>query len=401
MMLTLVSIVSSFLAVVVAVPVAVFVVEIIAATFVSKRRHSASPVEGVRGPIAVLVPAHNESSGILPTLSDIKAQLRPSDRLVVVADNCDDDTADVAAAAGAEVVSREDLDRLGKGYALDFGLRYLATAAPPAVVVVVDADCRLADNALEHLVRTCMSTHCPTQAFYVMSAPDGAMRDYRVAEFAWRIKNLARPLGLQVLGLPCLLTGTGMAFPWDVFRSVNLASGSIVEDMKLGLDLALAGKSPVLCRDAKVVSHFPSSVEGTLTQRRRWETGHIDIILTMVPRLVLAGFVRANPKMLALALDVAVPPLSLLAVLIVGVLMVAILATLIGASSVALFVSLSTLAAFASGVCLAWWNCGRDILRPSAMLSIMPYALAKLPLYGRIFSRTSGRQWIRTDRQKM
>lgn len=401
MMLTLVSIVSSFLAVVVAVPVAVFAVEIIAATFVFKRRHSASPVERPRGPIAVLVPAHNESSGILPTLSDIKAQLRPFDRSVVVADNCDDDTADVAAAAGAEVVSRKDLDRLGKGYALDFGLRHLAATAPPAVVVVVDADCRLADHALEHLVHACMSTHRPTQALYVMSAPDGATRDYRVAEFAWRIKNLARPLGLQVLGLPCLLTGTGMAFPWDVFRSVSLASGSIVEDMKLGLDLALAGKSPVLCRDAKVVSHFPSSVEGAMTQRRRWETGHIDIILTMVPRLVFAGFVRANPKMLALALDVAVPPLSLLAVLIVGVLMVAILATLIGASSVALVVSLSTLAGFACAVCLAWWNCGRDILRPSAMLSMMPYALSKLPLYGRIFSRTSGRQWIRTDRQKM
>lgn len=400
-MLTLVSIVSIVAAVFVAVPVCIFVVEIVAATVIPRREQEALQIARSHGTIAVLVPAHNESSGILPTLADIKAQLGPSDRLLVVADNCADDTANIAATAGAEVVSRDDLDRRGKGYALDFGLRYLATASPPDVVVVVDADCRLMDNSLEHLVRTCANTHRPAQALYLMRAPDGSMIDYRVAEFAWRVKNLARPIGLLVLGLPCVLTGTGMAFPWDVLRSVNLASGSIVEDMKLGLDLALAGSPPILCPGARVISDFPFSAEGTQTQRRRWETGHIDIILTMVPRLLLAGVLRGEPRLLAVALDVAVPPLSLLAMLVVGALMVSTLAAMLGASSVAFVVGLITFAGFAFGVFLAWWKYGRDIIRPSAMLSMTAYVLRKLPLYGRIFSRKSGRQWIRTDRQKL
>jgi len=54
--------------------------------------------------VAVLVPAHNESKELMPTL-DITLQLRPSDRGLVVADNCTDDTAMIAADANFEVVS--------------------------------------------------------------------------------------------------------------------------------------------------------------------------------------------------------------------------------------------------------------------------------------------------------
>ena len=56
----------------------------------------------------VVVPAHNESLGLVPTLQDIKAQLGAGDRLIVVADNCTDDTAEVAVASGAEVIVRND-----------------------------------------------------------------------------------------------------------------------------------------------------------------------------------------------------------------------------------------------------------------------------------------------------
>ena len=53
-----------------------------------------------------------------------------NDRLLVIADNCEDDTAIVAATAGAEVIERHDLARRGKGYALESGLRHLGSAAP-------------------------------------------------------------------------------------------------------------------------------------------------------------------------------------------------------------------------------------------------------------------------------
>ena len=100
------------------------------------------PASASAGPIAVVVPAHNESAGLLPTIADIKAALRPQDRLLVVADNCDDDTAEVAMRAGASVLIRNDSERRGKGFALQFALDALKDD-PPAIVAFVDADCRL------------------------------------------------------------------------------------------------------------------------------------------------------------------------------------------------------------------------------------------------------------------
>ena len=70
----------------------------------------------------VLIPAHNEGVGILPTIRDIQAQLGPNDSILVVADNCTDDTAAIVGAAGVEVAVRTDPVRRGKGYALEFGV---------------------------------------------------------------------------------------------------------------------------------------------------------------------------------------------------------------------------------------------------------------------------------------
>jgi cellulose synthase/poly-beta-1,6-N-acetylglucosamine synthase-like glycosyltransferase len=72
---------------------------------------------------AVLIPAHNEGARILPTIRDIQAQLGSNDSILVVADNCTGDTAEIVRAAGVEVTVRTDAARRGKGYALEFGVR--------------------------------------------------------------------------------------------------------------------------------------------------------------------------------------------------------------------------------------------------------------------------------------
>ena len=139
---------------------------------------------------------------------------------------------------------------------MDFGLKHLSQD-PPAIVIVIDADCRIAEGTIDQLAATCAATHRPVQALNLMTAPDESPINYRVAEFAWRVKNWVRPSGLNALNLPCQLMGTGMAFPWELIRSADLAHGSIVEDVKLGLDLAQAGSPPLFCPSAEVKSHFP------------------------------------------------------------------------------------------------------------------------------------------------
>ena len=152
------------------VVVATLFVEILAARRALKRIVDAPPLAWPR--VAVLVPAHNESVGIIPTLADAQSQLRSGDRLLVVADNCSDDTAEVARAGGAAVLEREDPERRGKGYALSAGVAHLS-ADPPDIVVIVDADCRLSPNAIPRLAARCAQSRRPTQANYVMRAPSG------------------------------------------------------------------------------------------------------------------------------------------------------------------------------------------------------------------------------------
>jgi cellulose synthase/poly-beta-1,6-N-acetylglucosamine synthase-like glycosyltransferase len=400
-MATLVYVFLAISAALVALLVTVLLVEVMAA-LTSARRFTEPATTMDRDlvqRVVVLVPAHDESTGLKPTLADIKQQLRPSDRVLVVADNCTDDTVAIALAAGAEVVERRDPARRGKGYALDFGLRYLSSN-PPDIVVMLDADCRLGANAINALVETCAATGRPAQALYLMSAPVESQINQKVAEFAWRVKNWLRPLGLMALRLPCQLMGAGMAFPWDIIRSADLASGCVVEDLNLGLDLALNGHAPVFCPTARITSELASSATAARTQRERWEGGHLSLILTRVPRLLCKALWDRNWNLLALTLDLAVPPLSLLATIVLGMFAVAASYAFLGFSTSILALSAAALVEFVLAAFLAWLKCGRDVVPIGAVLSIPLYVLGKLGFYRVKLAGKSDAHWIRTDRAK-
>jgi cellulose synthase/poly-beta-1,6-N-acetylglucosamine synthase-like glycosyltransferase len=377
-----------------AIPVATFFLEI-AASFLAKKNSSGKRSD--RGHVAVLIPAHNEASGLLPTLEDVQSQVRKGDRLVVVADNCTDGTAAVAASAGAEVTIRTDPTRIGKGYALDWGLGFLAND-PPDIVVIIDADCRVGFDAIDKLANVATETGHPVQSLYLMTAGDQSPVNHQVAEFAWRVKNWVRPLGLKALGLPCQLMGTGMAFPWRIIRSAPLASGQIVEDIKLGLDLALDGHAPVFCPSAVVTSNFANSTKGAETQRQRWEHGHIGLILTAAPRLIVGAINKRNIKLFTLTLDLIVPPLSLLCLIVVAMLIASGITAFIGGSSFALKLNVICLALIAAATIFAWCRFGRDVLPIRSIVLIPGFVAAKLSLYGNVLSGRRVANWIRSDR---
>jgi cellulose synthase/poly-beta-1,6-N-acetylglucosamine synthase-like glycosyltransferase len=373
--------------------VAVLFLEITAAV---TQHGTARPQEGERRPIAVLMPAHNESTGIVATIQSVLPQLTTQDRLVVIADNCSDDTAAIAAAEGAEVVVRTDFTRRGKGYALDFGVRYLESK-PPDVIVIVDADCHVSPGTVDHVVRLCCKINRPVQAIYLMQAGPEARLNMRIAEFAWLVKNKVRPEGLHRLGLPCQLTGTGMAFPWGCLRRATLATGHIVEDLKLGLELARAGAVPTLCPEALVTSKFPTSADGIRGQRTRWEHGHLSVILSDAPRLFLDGVRGRSTDMLALALDLCVPPTALLALLVAAIWTSCAILFLLTASAWPLV--LATLAALlmAASVLMSWGAYGRHIMTLGTLLLSVIYPLWKIPLYLR-FLVARQVDWVRSKR---
>jgi cellulose synthase/poly-beta-1,6-N-acetylglucosamine synthase-like glycosyltransferase len=381
-------------AVLLLVVVVVFFLQVLGACLQGERQ---SALEGFQPRIAVLVPAHNEAAVIVPTLASLRPQLHEADRLLVVADNCSDDTASLARSAGAEVLERVDLERRGKGFALDFGLHYLQ-AVPPEVLVIVDADCQVAPEALHRLAARALQKCCPVQGLYLMFSPPEANLKLRLAEFAWRVKNQVRPLGWQALGLPCQLMGTGMAFPWVLTKKMALANGNIVEDMKLGVEMALQGAAPAFCPDALFTSEFPLTSTAVQSQRKRWEHGHLSMIVSEAPRLFGYALRKRDLRALAMVLDLIVPPLALLAALLAGMLILGLILNVFGGTVWIAGIAASLCGIFAAAVLLAWWGWGRSVVSFLELMSVPIYILTKIPLYLGFLSHRQ-KDWVRTDRK--
>jgi cellulose synthase/poly-beta-1,6-N-acetylglucosamine synthase-like glycosyltransferase len=379
-----------------AIPAATLFAQVMAATFTRRR---ARPEESGAVPrVAVVIPAHNETAMLASMLATVLPQLRAQDRVVVVADNCTDDTADVGRNAGAEVVIRNDTQRRGKGFALDFGVAHLAQSGAPDVVIFIDADCAVSPGAISKLASLAHATMRPVQARYGLHAPACAGIGARVSAFAVRLKNHIRPLGALGIAAPCSLNGSGMAFPWPVLSGVQLATSNIVEDLNLGIDLILAGRSPLYCPDAIVNSPLPSSDAGQKAQRKRWEQGHLGTIARRFPELLLAAFMRRSWACLATALDLAVLPLSLLAM--IEAICFALSASFYAftGSLIPLVIQCAVLCLMICAVATAWWTDGRDLLNGRDVLYVPTYMLRKMPMYlSLIVGRRVG--WVRSERE--
>ncbi len=348
--------------------------------------------------IAVVVPAHNEAAHIAKMLHALRADLPSASRLLVVADNCTDDTYDVVRSLGVEALRRDDRSRRGKGYALDFAIRHLA-ADPPDVVVVMDADCFASAGSIAQLASWAWAYDRPVQAQYEMLLPPGNDSPaLAIADFSYRVKAIIRLLGLQRLGWPCGLMGTGMALPWSVISRVHLANAEIVEDLLMSLELARDGKAPLYCYDATITSTFPSSVEGQRSQRERWETGHLNMILRVLPRMAFSALTTGNWRLLALAADTAIPPLALLALLIALNLGVSALFALVTGSSLPVALAIVDALVFFVAIVIAWRAAFPGKAIGALFVRVPSYVFGKLGIYLKVLLRRRI-EWVRTQRE--
>lgn len=349
-----------------------------------------------RPPVAVLIPAHNEEAGLPATLASIEPQLRDGDRVCVVADNCSDRTAEVAADGGAIVFEREHETLRGKGFALQHGLEQLR-ADPPGIVVFLDADVRAEPGFLDALAAAAADSGKPAQATNLCTPADDAPGQL-VAAVAMRFKNLVRPLGLQVLGGPSHLTGTGMALPWAAIEQVSPPGGHLAEDMQWGVELALAGYDPLYVPTARITSPFPGQDAAIASQRTRWEHGHLAMLLTEPPRLLAAAVWQRRWSLWLLGLDLLIPPLALLTLTLLATLAAAGCVAVFNISYVPALLATAGLFCIGAGVSIGLTCHGDDRVNLLSLALMAPqYVFKKLPIY---FGFLAKRQeaWVRTAR---
>lgn len=363
-----------------------------------KVKHSGLGFDFAEASYTVIIPAHNESLVIEATLKRVLSELTSKDNVVVVADNCCDNTADIARKMGVEVIERNHDELKGKGYALSYGVNHIKEQnIKRDCIIILDADCMVKHGALASLAYKAKDKSLPVQGVYLMEANAQSGLSEKVASFAFLIKNKIRPLGLKKIGVSAHLTGSGMAFPWEFLSADDVFSGDLAEDMMLGCKFVNNGRKVLIDENANITSYFPTEKDALLTQRRRWELGHIHTISCYVPEIFISAFKKNRPSNLLFAADLVIPPFTMFLVLLFGNILLASLTALLLQSTTALIVSTSSLFFVLSSLLVAWYFEGRNILPATSLKGLVSFILFKLKLYTTFRKRVG---WEKTARDK-
>lgn len=346
----------------------------------------------------VLIPAHDEAAGIGRTLANLRQLDYPADRyrVVVIADNCTDETAVIAERSGVQVLVRHDPLRRGKGYALAWALERLGAdeESSPDAFVFLDADCDASPNLLRAVARRMAAGFGALQTDNVVANPgDSWVAALRFAAFS--LINTVQPLGKSRLGLSCGLKGTGMALSADLLRRYPWDSFRLAEDGEYHCRLLEAGERVGFVREAAVSSAMPVTLGQSRSQQLRWEGGRWQLIRTWTPRLLRQGLRRRDPGQIHGALEPLIPPQSLLlaANVVAGVLALAL------SSPAALALALFNLLGQAIWVVGGMAICGapRGVYRALAAAPLL--MVWKLGLYGGVLTGRVPANWTRTPRR--
>jgi cellulose synthase/poly-beta-1,6-N-acetylglucosamine synthase-like glycosyltransferase len=372
-------------------------------TLLSARRRPPSP-PAVLPTFDVFVPAHNEEQGIPSTVQSLLGLDYPKDlyRVVVIADNCSDATADRARAAGAEVLVRDDPELRGKGYALAHAFAW-GRAHGRAAAVVIDADTLTSANLLTAFAARLSRGEHALQADYRVRNPEASWRT-RLMAVALSTFHGVRSLGRERLGVSCGLRGNGMCFTYAVLERVPHRAFSIVEDLEYGLLLGRSGQRVAYVPEAPVFGEMVAGEKASRSQRQRWEAGRRALRRAHGWPLLRRACADRSLLLFDLGMDLLVPPLATVAVATAAGLVAAwALVTFAGESPLLLLPWALGAAALVVHVLRGWVVSGTGLRGLGALLCAPVYVAWKVWLRVRAKDRPKtgiGDEptWVRTDR---
>lgn len=351
--------------------------------------------------LVCLIPAHDEAALISRSVDSLLHQDYPRElfEVVVIADNCSDETSARALARGATVMERCEPDHPGKGRALRWAMdALLLRREPPDAVVVVDADSIADPCLLRELEAALKSGHDAVQAEYLVLDEDGASSAGLVS-VGFLLFHRVRLGGRAALGLPSSLVGNGMllsrrlieSHPWDAFTGA--------EDLEYTINLCLAGVRPAFASRAVVVGPMPTGGRASRRQRMRWEGGRFHQMRTRLGRLWSAALARRDLALLSVAVDLSVPPLGALALLITVGAGAAVTLALLGLVSPWAVVPWVAAGVMLAGHVLGGLVAGHAPASAYRSLLRAPFFLAsKLLVYARLAAGYDVREWQRSER---
>lgn len=356
----------------------------------------------------IVIPAHDEREGIARTVESCRAQDYPAELfgVLVIADNCTDETAALAEAAGAEVLVRNTPDRRSKGYALEYlieRLRETGRFDATDALVVIDADTLATPDLLLKFDAKIREGNDWVQCYDTVGNPDASWRT-RLMTYAFALVNGVVPYGLGRLGVSSPLNGNGMCLTTRGLRRVPWRAYGLVEDYEFSWIVRRAGEHVAFVPDAAVLATMlEKGGEAAANQRRRWELGRKDVKRRIFGEILRDRGMPIGERLIALTQLKTPPTMKLLAMLGLLVILDALAFRLLGDPV---------------GSWLGWILIGAcaTVATTVALYALSPFVafgvpwrylgtLAYVPVYG-LWKLTIGAggkptRWVRTAREPM
>lgn len=251
------------------------------------------------GHVLVIIPAHNEAASIAHTLRSLKQQTTPAKEVVVVCDNCTDQTAEIAAANGARVmttVGNTDKKAGALNQALDC---ILPQVARDDLILTMDADSQLSDDWIERAVQG-ISVSPRVGAVcgvFLGESGSGLIGQFQRNEYFRYARQVGRRNQTPVL------SGTGTLFRVRALREIARERGkrlpgrpgqcyttiSITEDNEITLALKTIGWRCWSVQGCNTLTEVMPTWADLFRQRLRWQRGTLTDLRTYGISLVTLG----------------------------------------------------------------------------------------------------------------
>ena len=282
-----------------------------------KRKEENAEVYAPVNRFALIIAAHNEETVIGNIVRNLKRLQYPQDLydIYVIADNCYDNTAKVAAENGATVLERFDSEKKGKGFAMKWAFdKILNVDGNYNAVGIFDADNLVSPNFLREMNKHLCKGDKVIQGYLDSKNPSDTWVSGNYSIAYW-ISNRIFQLPRYYLGLCCALGGTGFVMTIDVLKEIGWNATCLTEDLEFSLQLVLRNMKVSWCHEAVVFDEKPISLNQSWRQRKRWMQGQADCAGRYLKYLLSKAFKDRD----IIAFDCAVYLLQPLTIVLSGI----------------------------------------------------------------------------------
>jgi len=367
------------------------------ACFVIKEPQAAKSARANR--FAILTPAHNEELLISRLCESLLSINYPRElfEIFVIADNCNDRTPEICSAHSVNILLRNDLSRIGKGYALTWVLERVPLQKFDAVLIV-DADNIVDPSILEELNQSINRGEHAIQC----NNSIGNRNDSWFTQLLFvsrTIGNLLYHHSKYKLGLSSYLMGNGICFSTELLKRKGWTAHSVGEDWEYYAQLIEDRIKIGFAVKAQIYHQESRSLEQATSQRLRWSSGRFNVLKKFGFKLFFRGLINRDWFTLDASLPLIFPNYSLQINLTILTL---ILCFLLPASSLKTYMIVLSLGLicgqmilFFTGIYLAgsYWEVLKAILR--APLFLVWKAIIDFLSITKIYR---GGKWTRTER---